>query len=59
MVIDSTESNGDVIIVVIMTASIARLVVRRIGNRMTGLSWLMLSNPEKASQAPAKPISRL
>ena len=38
-----------------MTAAIAQRVVRRNGRRMAGLSWLMLSRPEKASQAEEKP----
>jgi hypothetical protein len=39
------------------TASIAREAVRWIGRRMAGESWLMLSSPENASQAPANPAS--
>ena len=32
-----------------------RPAVRRSGSRIAGLSWLMLSRPENASHAPAKP----
>ena len=56
--IDSAVKIGEVMTMVMMTATMARRVVRRSGNRMAGLSWLMLSNPENASQAEAKPTSR-
>ena len=42
-------------IMVTMTAAMAHRVVRRSGKRMAGLSWLILSRPEKASQAAANP----
>src|SRR5919109_1947762 len=55
--IDRCDNSGDVMTMVAITASIAHRVVRRKGSRIVGLSWLMLSNPEKASQAAPKPIN--
>src|SRR4030095_9429799 len=47
ILIDSTDSSGDVTIVVTMTAAIAHLVVRRKGKRIAGLGLAALSEPEK------------
>src|SRR3990170_5607997 len=55
--IDKSVSGGEVITVVMMTPTIAHLAVRLSGKRMFGLSWLILSKPEKASQAAPKPMS--
>jgi len=50
---------GEVITIVTITAAIAQRVVRRSGKRMVGLNWLMLSSPENASHAEAKPDQQL
>src|SRR5258705_13948270 len=54
-----TVRSGDVTTTVITTRSMAYPAVRRIGSRMAGESWLMLSSPENASHAPANPASAL
>ena len=59
MLIDNRLSSGAVTSIVPMTANIAQRVVLRSGRRMVGLNWLMLSNPEKASQAAENPTRRL
>ena len=46
---------GEVTTIVTTTAAMAALVVRRRGKRIVGLSWLMLSRPEKASHAAENP----
>ena len=48
---------GEMSRTVTTTAAIALLAVPRIGRRIAGDSWLMLSMPENASHAPAKPVS--
>src|SRR5919112_794643 len=53
--IDSSVSRGEVITVVVITPIMAHFAVRLSGKRMFGLSWLILSKPENASQAAPNP----
>ncbi len=54
---DSAVRTGAVMTMVTITAVMAQRVVRRRGNFMVGLNWLMLSRPENASQAEENPTS--
>ncbi len=54
---DRAVRTGAVMTMVTITAVMAQRVVRRRGNFIVGLNWLMLSKPENASQAEENPTS--
>src|SRR6185369_7064130 len=53
--IENSVSNGEVITIVMITSHMPRVADCLSGSRIAGLSWLMLSRPENANHAPAKP----
>ena len=57
--IASKVSTGEVAIIVATTSRMPFLADSLIGSFIAGDSWLMLSRPEKANQAPEKPTRKV
>ena len=55
----NSVSTGEVAIIVTMTRRMPFFALSLMGSFIAGLSWLMLSRPENASQAPEKPTRKV